>query len=196
MPRFRGKSRASRIVPQGGVAEILRFAVSREEGCRNKKEIRPVILSVIFTLWTDILFGSEFMFLHGSDEIFRRQQRFSPKTAVCFRKSFISMQLEYGSCIRVRRPGPTETFRIFYAKHTLFDGKSGLWISLCARRRKVISRWYIRYNLQKKTGSQFWLTESRRICKWWSIGDLNSWPPHCQCGALANWANTPIKMLH
>ena len=44
---FPGKSGASQMLPQGVVAEILRFAVSREEGCRNRKEIRPVILSVI-----------------------------------------------------------------------------------------------------------------------------------------------------
>ena len=38
---FPGKSGASRMLLQGVVAESLHFAVSREEGCRNKKEIRP-----------------------------------------------------------------------------------------------------------------------------------------------------------
>ena len=149
------------------------FFVYCEEGCRNMKEIRPVILSVIFSLWTDILFGSELMFLHGSGEIFRRQQRFSPKTAVCFRKSLISIQLEYGSCIWIRRPGPTENFRRIYAKHTLFDGEIHLCYCLCSGWKKVISRWYIRYNLQKKTGSQFWLTESWRISDWWGFLQLS-----------------------
>jgi UDP-N-acetylglucosamine--N-acetylmuramyl-(pentapeptide) pyrophosphoryl-undecaprenol N-acetylglucosamine transferase len=31
------------------------------------------------------------------------------------------------------------------------------------------------------------------ILEWWSILDSNQWPPQCQCGALANWANRSKK---
>ena len=31
--------------------------------------------------------------------------------------------------------------------------------------------------------------------RWWSILDSNQWPPQCQCGALANWANRPLDFL-
>ena len=30
---------------------------------------------------------------------------------------------------------------------------------------------------------------------WWSIWDSNPWPLHCQCSALANWANAPGMVL-
>ena len=36
--------------------------------------------------------------------------------------------------------------------------------------------------------------EKAREIQWWSIWDLNSWPPRCQRGALANWANTPHQV--
>jgi DNA invertase Pin-like site-specific DNA recombinase len=35
----------------------------------------------------------------------------------------------------------------------------------------------------------FSILENRGFLEWWSILDSNQWPPQCQCGALANWAN-------
>ena len=59
------------------------------------------------------------MFLENAD--------FSPKIAVCFRNSLISIELNKRTGIEDGSPLPTEKFRRFYAEHTLFDVETSLF---------------------------------------------------------------------
>ena len=58
------------------------------------------------------------MFLENAD--------FSPQIAVCFCKSFVSIELNKMTDIEDGSPLPAENFRRIYAKHTLFDVETSL----------------------------------------------------------------------
>ena len=99
---------------------------SRDDGFRSIGETCPAFLRVISSPRGRFVKDFYPHFRKGLGSIFLENADFSPKFDVCFCMSFVSIELNKRTGIEDGSPLPTENFRRFYAKHTLFDVETSL----------------------------------------------------------------------
>ena len=99
---------------------------SRDYGFRSIGETCPAFLGVISSPRGRFVKDFYPHFRKGLGSMFLENADFSPKIGVCFCKSLVFILLNKMTGIEDGSPLPTENFRRFYAKHTLFDVETSL----------------------------------------------------------------------